>query len=309
MPNFYHAAMVSAACALSVVATSSVAAADALAFAKADGGEYRFDTRVVRGVLHGGGKSMGLLPVSDAATGQVLTKIAGWLSPYRTLSTGTQHGYAAWDWASETKLLPDGAVEVRWSANDTYPLSMTAVYRWSAANAADLVISVTPQQDLPKLEIFVASYFEGFTQASVYAKDGVSGQPKFVPALKTDGVWQVFPRNAEAAALVTDGRWQHPPAPVTWAIRNRLAAPLAIRRHPELGLTALIMSPSEDGFAVYTPYGEEGHGSLYVGLLGADVRAGQTATARARLVVGRDLSDAAAVEAFRSYVASLGVQP
>jgi hypothetical protein len=293
------------ACALAALESTPAAAADGLALVASDGGEYRFDTGVVRGVLHGGGKSMGLLPVTDAATGKVLTKIAGWLSPYRTLSTGTQHGYAAWDWASETKPLPDGGVEVRWSANDTYPLNMTAVYRWSAANTADLAIAVTPQKDLPKLEIFVASYFEGFTQASVYAQDGASGQPKFVPALQPDGVWQVFPRDEEVAKLVTDGRWQHPPAPVTWTIRQRLASPLAVRRHPELGLTALVMSPPDDCFAVYTPYGEEGHFSLYLGLLGGDLKAGQSATGRARLVIGRSLSDEEAVKMFQDYVRTL----
>ena len=276
-----------------------------LAFVAGDVGEYQFDTGLLRGALHGGGRSTGLLPVSDAATGKVLTKISGWLSPYRTLSAGTQHGYAAWDWASGAKRLPDGTVEVRWSANETYPLNITAVYRWSAANTADLAITVAPQKDLPKLEVFLASYFEGFTQALVYAQDGASGQPKFVPALKADGVWQVFPRNDEAATLVADGRWQHPPAPVTWTVRNRLAAPLAMRRHPELGLTALVMSPPEDCLAVYTPYGEEGHGSLYLGLLGGDVKAGQTATGRARLFIGRDLSDEAAVAAYQGYVTSL----
>ena len=300
--------MFASACTLSVLRSATAAAADGLAFVASGGGEYRFDTGVVRGVLHGGGKSMGLLPVSDAATGKVLTKISGWLSPYRTLSTGTQHGYAAWDWASEARLLPDGTVEVRWSANDTCPLNMTAVYRWSATNAADLAITVTPQKDLPKLEIFVASYFDGFTQASVYARDAISGQPKFVPALKEDGVWQVFPRDDEVAKLVTDGRWQHPPAPVTWTTRSPLASPLAVRRHPELGLTALVMSPPDDCFAVYTPYGEEGHGSLYLGLLGRDVKSGQAATGRMRLVVGRGLSDDDAVKAYQGYLTSLGTR-
>ena len=281
---------------------SPAAAAEGLVFLGPDNGEYQFDTGILKGVLHRGGRSTGLLPVSDVATGKVLTKSMGWLSPYRTLSTGTQHGYGAWDWASETKLLPDGAVEVRWLANDTYPLNMTAVYRWNAANTADLVIAVTPQKDLPKLEIFVASYFEGFTQAFVYAQDAATSQAKFVPALKEDAVWHVFPRDGEVAKLVGDGRWQHPPAPVTWTFRNPLAGPLAIRRNPELGLTALLMSPPEDCFAVYTPYGEEGHGSLYMGLLGCDVKAGQTATGRARLVIGRAISDEQAVKLFQDYV-------
>jgi hypothetical protein len=79
-----------------------------------------------------------------------------------------------------------------------------------------------------------------------------------------------------------------------------------MRRHPELGLTALVMSPPEDCLAVYTPYGEEGHSSLYLGLLGGDVKAGQTATGGARLVIGRNLSDEAAVAAYRDYLTLRG---
>ena len=281
-------------------------AAEDLAFHGPSKGEYQFDTGVLKGVLHGGGRSTGLLPVSDAGTGKMLTKSMGWLSPYRTLSTGTQHGYGTWDWTSETKLLPDGAVEVRWSPNETYPLAMTAVYRWTAASTADIEIAVTPNKDLPMLEIFVASYFDGFTQAAVYAQDPADGSGKFVPALKEDGVWHVFPRNAADAKLVSDGRWQHPPAPVTWVVRNPLAAPLAIRRNVESGLSGLVMSPPGDCFAVYTPYGEESHGSLYLGLFGRDVRAGQTATGRARLIIGREISDEQAVRLFLEYAQSAG---
>jgi hypothetical protein len=304
-PSTASGLLLLAACALTAFRSSPAAAADGLVFLGPDNGEYQFDTGILKGVLHRGGRSTGLLPVSDVASGKVLTKSMGWLSPYRTLSTGTQHGYGAWDWASETRLLPDGAVEVRWLANDTYPLNMTAVYRWSAANTADLEMAVTPQKDLPQLEIFVASYFEGFTQAFVYAQDAATGQAKFVPALKEDAVWHVFPRDGEVAKLVGDGRWQHPPAPVTWTVRNPLAAPLAIRRNPELGLTALVMSPPEDCFAVYTPYGEEGHGSLYLGLLGCDVKAGQTATGRARLVMARGSSHEAAVSVYQAYLKTL----
>jgi hypothetical protein len=304
-PSTASGLLLLAACALTAFRSSPAAAADGLVFLGPDNGEYQFDTGILKGVLHRGGRSTGLLPVSDVASGKVLTKSMGWLSPYRTLSTGTQHGYGAWDWASETRLLPDGAVEVRWPANDTYPLNMTAVYRWSAANTADLEMAVTPQKDLPQLEIFVASYFEGFTQAFVYAQDAATGQAKFVPALKEDAVWHVFPRDGEVAKLVGDGRWQHPPAPVTWTVRNPLAAPLAIRRNPELGLTALVMSPPEDCFAVYTPYGEEGHGSLYLGLLGCDVKAGQTATGRARLVMARGSSHEAAVSVYQAYLKTL----
>ncbi len=272
------------------------------AFAGPERGEYTFDTGILRGVLHGGGKSTGLLPVSDVSTGRMLTKSMGWLSPYRVLSTGTQHGYAAWEWASEATLLPDGAVEVRWKANETYPLDMTAVYRWSAANAADVTVTVVSQRDLPKLEVFVASYFEGFSQSLVYARNAATGDARFLPALEADGVWHVFPRDAAAAEWVNDGRWQHPPAPVTWRVRDPMAGALAMRRNAELGLTALVMAPPSECFAVYTPFGEEAHGSLYVSLLGRDVKAGESASGRVRLVVARTMTDQQAVGVYEQYL-------
>jgi hypothetical protein len=289
----------------SPAADPSVGEGHRLDFTGPDQGEYTFDTGVLRGTLHRGGKSLGLLPVTDVASSKTLTKSYGWLSPYRILSARTQHGYAAWDWASQTERLPDGAVSVRWRANDSYPLDMTAVYRWKTPGAADLSLTVTARQELAQLEVFVASYFEGFTQAFVYGQTGAEPAAAFVPALRADGVWHVFPRDDAAAQRIADGRWRHPPAPVTWVVRNRLAAPVALRRNPELGLTALVMAPATDCFAAYTPFGEEGHGSLYLSLLGGDLRAGQSATGRARLVIGRGLTDEQAVQSYRDYLAEL----
>lgn len=290
--------LLAGACLISDLWSGVLGAAESpsLAFVGSDNGAHTFDTGVLRGVLHDGGKSTGLLPVSDASTGKTLTKSMGWLSPYRVLSTGTQHGYAAWDWMSEATRLPDGAVEVRWQANDTYPLDLTAVYRWSAPNSADVIVTAVPRRDLSKLEIFVASYFEGFNQSQVYARDAGTGKARFVPLLEPDGVWHVFPRDAAAAEIVNDGRWQHPPAPVAWIVRDPMAGTLGMRRNTELGLTALVMSPPGDCFAVYSPFGDEAHGSLYVSLLGRDVKAGEAAHARVRLVIARDLTDQQAIE-------------
>jgi hypothetical protein len=89
---------------------------------------------------------------------------------------------------------------------------------------------------------------------------------------------------------------------VTWTIRDRLASPLAMRRNPDLGLTALVMAPPDDCFAAYTPYAEEGHGSLYLSLLGRDLKTGESGTARVRLVIGRNLSDEQAVKIYQEYL-------
>ena len=60
----------------------------------------------------------------------------------------------------------------------------------------------------------------------------------------------------------------------------RLAKPLALRRDAATGLVGLVMAPRDDCFAISTPYGSDGHRSLYLSLLGRDIFKGQQATAR-----------------------------
>jgi len=45
----------------------------------------------------------------------------------------------------------------------------------------------------------------------------------------------------------------------------------------------------QDCFAVLTPYEAEPHRSMYVSLFGKDLKAGETARARARLVIGTNV--------------------
>jgi hypothetical protein len=61
--------------------------------------------------------------------------------------------------------------------------------------------------------------------------------------------------------------------------------PLAVRRGSS-GLTAVVMAPLSDCFAVSTPLQSDGHRSLYLSLFGRDLANGETLSARARLVIG-----------------------
>jgi len=65
------------------------------------------------------------------------------------------------------------------------------------------------------------------------------------------------------------------------------------------------MAPPGDSFAVSSPYGEEGHRSLYLSLLGRSLKAGEEATARARLVLGRGISGEQAIAMYREYLKEL----
>jgi len=269
----------------------------------AQGKEYHFDTGVLRGTLRPQGRSLGLMSVVDTASGATICRGHGLFSHYRILDAEARYGHGAWDWASQARVLPNGAVEVVWSADDAHPFGMTAVYRWTAPTTLDVATTVVPQKDLERFEVFLSSYFQGFATSRVYVEGcpETDGRPGFLEAKESAGKWQMFPRDDEAVGIIQDGRWKHPPSPVEWKIMPRFAVPLAMRRDADTGLTGLVMAPATDCFAVATPYSEENHRSLYLSLLGRDMAAGQAATVHARLVVGRGISDERAVALYKAY--------
>lgn len=266
--------------------------------------EVRFDTGVLKGTLGARNKSLGLGTVTHVATGIQVAGTYGILSPYRMLTSDARFGTAAWDWTSKTDVLADGAARVHWSPDKEHPLEMTGIYRWSAADTLDLELTIKPQRDLRRFEVFVASYFNGFPESLAYARkpasSGDSGQ--FVEAIKSRGNWQTFPRDDAAVTIYGDGRWNRPPHPVTWTTLSPFAAPLALRRDAKSGLTAVLMSRPSDCFAVSIPYGEEGHRSVYLSLFGGDYKAGQEALAGVRLVIGKDIGEGRARDLYRAYL-------
>ncbi len=170
------------------------AAPGPLAFTAA-GREYRFDTGALQGALREGGKSLGLRPVTDAASGTRLSGGMGLFSPYRLLTPEARFGHAAWEWPSRARLLADGGVEVHWLPDKEHPLELKAVYRFAAANTLDFRAAVTPQRELRRFELFLASYFSGFPASFVYVGSApqTGGKPSFLEVTRQAGDWQMFP--------------------------------------------------------------------------------------------------------------------
>ena len=322
MPNKSATSVQLAALILVLAASRAIAAEPPrLAFKPAEeAGYFHFDTGTVRGKLRLDGKAQGIPELIHVPSGVEVTHgggRAGVLSPYRVFSAGTRYTKAARDWPSTAKLLPDGAVEARFPPADDHPLEMTLVYRWTSPDTIDLETVVTPQQDMPRFEVFLSSYFADDFAVSVYvqpnrfAKDA---PPCFIPGDHTplvDGNYLMFPRDRRTVLTIFDGRWDIPPSAVQWSISRWMAAPLAIRRSSSSGITALLMAPPEDCFAVSTPYNQTppdhvaGHASLYLSLFGGDVAAGQTVRARSRLIIAKDLTDKAAVGRYREYLKAI----
>jgi len=299
--------------ALLVLIVSPLAAAGPdLAFKPAGEGLYDFNTGTFKGRLKLDGKYQGLYPLVDVASGMELVHPPGIFSFYRVFSGNTRFGSTARDWPTTSKLLADGAVEVRWPAAAEHPLEITAVYRWPAADTLDLETAVTPQRDMPRFELFMSSYFTKTFRASVYLKPegDARGKPRFVPVDRkpqSAGGYVMFARDQKAVEMIQDGRWKVGSNPVDWAIERWLAAPLVIRRDSSQGLTAAMMCPPEACFAVSSPWNPDkpdggGYRSVYLSLFGQDLKAGQTARAHGRLLIARNLTDEQVVERYEAYV-------
>ncbi len=283
-----------------------------LAFRPAEKGYYSFDTGVFRGRMKLDGRWQGISSLVHLPTGLELAKAPGLLSFYRVLVTNGRYGQAARDWPTVEKVRGDGALEVAFPPGKDHPLQITGVFQWKTPGTLDLETIVTPQRDMPRMELFLSSYCAKGFDASVYLG---SGTPKGGAALVrtdvnplVDGTYLMFARDRAAAELIFDGRWDYPPNPVHWSVTRWLAAPVALRRDAASRLTVVWMAPPEDCFAVAMPYnkvppdGIAGHSSLYLSLFGRDLKAGQTARARSRGVIERDLSDRRAIELYEVYI-------
>jgi hypothetical protein len=273
------------------------ASAEGLFFRPAGSNEFTFDTGMLRGRLRPDGRALGLASVTHLPTGAALdrgTNGYGLFSHYRVFSHGRRYGTAAWDWPGGARLLHDGGVAAHWPAAPDRPFEMQVIYRWAGPDRLDCETQVRPQRDLPGFEVFLASYFqEGFTNALVLVAEppGRAPEPGLLAAEKARGDWQMFPRDVEATLVIGDGRWQLPPHPVQWTLGPRLHRPVAVRRAASSGLAVLLLGHPEDCFAVAMPFQTEGHYSVYLSLFGRDLKAGETARARTRLVVTAASSD------------------
>jgi len=288
-----------------------------LAFRPDGEGRYSFDTGQIRGTLRADAKGMGLSQVIHVKTGAGLAVERGnmgLLSFYRSFSAGQRWGTYVCAWPKTAKLLPNGAVQFAFPAADDHPFAITATYRIQTPTAIGLTTEVRPTRDLERFEIFLGSYYAAGMQSLVYVRPNAhrGGKPVFLPAdvnPLVEGTYLSFPRDEAAARIVLDGRWKMGLHPVQWSITRYLAAPMAMRRLEKHDLGCLAMARPQDCFAIGTPYnmapnpdGVAGHYSMYLSLFGKDIKAGEAAEARVRLVVESGLTTERAVAHYQAFI-------
>jgi hypothetical protein len=300
-----------------VVVVPSAAESQELAFKPAGNSMFTFDTGVVKGRLSAGQKSQGIPAMVDVKSSVAIAasgpEFPGLLSYYRVFSANKRYGNAVRDWPKSAALLPDGTVQIQWSAADAHPVEITAIYRWKAPDTLDLITVVKPSVDMKDFEVFLSSYFTKNFKSRIYCKAPfhLPGKPSFVSADVNPlvrGTYPAFPRDHRAAEIIYDGRWDYGPNPVQMSVTQMLAAPLCMRQDAKNKIAVLLMSRPEDCFAIVTPYnmdppdGVSNHYSMYMSLFGRDLKAGETAQARVRLVVGQNISDQSAVDLYEKFI-------
>jgi DNA-directed RNA polymerase subunit RPC12/RpoP len=262
-----------------------------------------FDTGVVKGSLQKDGRGEALKPISFIEPDVAIDSNHGLFVPYRFLTPQRRYGFGSWEWPRTGKVLDNGAAELNWAGTSDRPFNFSTVYRWKSADTLDLTVFFTPQTNLDQFELFLGSYFQKFPKAKAYVQDAGNGSAGFVDwAGDKAGDMQVFPKSEQVLPMINDGRWTFPPFPQHLAIRPTLAAPLGMKVQPESGVTILIMSLPEDCFAVSMAQQGAQANALYLSLFGKDVEQGQTLTGHARLVFGRNISDAQALQKYADYL-------
>jgi len=299
---------------LGVALSATAAEPSKLAFQPGEKGYYPFDTGVLRGKVRLDGKAQGICSLVYVPTETELAKPPGLLSYYRVFSTNKRYAAAVRDWPLEAKLLPDGVLQVIFPAAEEHPLEVRGVFRWLAPDTLDLETTVIVQQAMPQFELFLSNYVGKGFDGLVYVKPNRLAKQEPPGLLRADwcplvdGNYWMFPRDLRAAGIIYDGRWEYPPNPVQWAVSRYLAGPLGVRRDAASGLSVLLVAPPADCFALALPYNKTppdnvaNHGSLYLSLFGGDLAAGETAHARCRIVIKKDVTDAGAIGLYQQYL-------
>lgn len=265
-----------------------------LRFVQGEDGAFHFDSGVLKGELRHQGESIGLVPVTYTADGAEITGGEGLFNHYRVFTRGHRYGYGARRWPSMAELHDDGSVEVIWPVTEERAFELRGTYHWVSPNTLDLVTFIHAESKLEAFEVFLASYYQPpFTDSRVWASHDPRGgdEAGFVSAEEALGLWQAFPRDEHAAAVINDGRWDMEPHPLDWTMLPNYALPLAIRRDPNTGLTVVVLAQRDGCFGIFTPYGQEKHYSNYMSFFGHDIAAGASASVRSRLVVLSNPSD------------------
>ncbi len=263
---------------------------------------FNFQTEQIEGTIRLDDKYHGVTRLVDKRTGtQVIDSRYSALNLFKLMSVNQVMGQPRL-MLRTTKAGKDW-VETTWAATDGHKAVIEARYEVIQPDAVELTLTVRSQGAYRGYEVFLSNYFDkSFTpHVPLWTRGRRESQlvvPTFSPVFQ--GTVLVFPRDAHAARLCVDGRWE----------RNEFSTPtvqmvpvryysecMAFMTDPGNQLGVVLMSRPRDCYAISTRYHSEKeserlttYSAFDLSLFGNDFIAKEERTVKVRLAL-TDLDD------------------
>ena len=219
----------------------------------------------------------------------------GHLNLYRVYAGKETFGSLRDDLA-EVERLKDGA-QLTWPASEKRPVTVTASWRLTGPAQIDLHLKATPTRDLKNFEILPASYCPVNMVKHAYLQRNGKPSPVAVKTSVAPDAAKLYPffplTSADRVPQEATGRilssWKWP----TTVEKEYAALPIVFAADAGTEIV-LLGDPSSTSAVCATPRPDTGnpedwnsvgqHSALYLSFFCRDVKAGQSVTARARLI-------------------------
>ncbi|MGB0579773.1 MAG: hypothetical protein ACPGVU_08750 [Limisphaerales bacterium] len=261
-----------------------------------DQSAFSFETERMKGTITVPGRYHGVTRLTDKRTGrQLIDERYSAMNIYKLMSGSGVMGEprrmerssrSGKDW-----------VEIIWPPTKDHQGKVTMRYQVKRVDAIDLTITVKVDTGYTDYEVFLPSYFNKEMRAHLYLKRRGKQPPDLVMPSYNDSfatTLPFFPRDSKGAQIPRDGRWE---GIIDFSPMRRYAHCLAFMIDPDNLAAAVLMADPQDCFGISVRYHAEdatkrltSYSAFDLGLIGHDLKAGETRTVRARLAL-TDLDD------------------
>ncbi len=261
------------------------------------GDRFDFETQQIQGTIRLDGAYHGVTRLVDKRTGrQVIDPRYSALNLFKLMSVN--HAMDQPRSMKRTTTHGPNWAEVKWAATESHKAELTARYEVVEPNAVDVTVTVRSEAAYSGYELFMSSYFDKVLRPHVHLEPGTRKAPGLVVPTVNDvfrGTVVVFPRDAHAARLCVDGRWERTergtPTVQMCPVRH-YAHCLAFLVDPDGQLGVVLMARPRDCYAISTRYHADNdadrlttYSAFDLSLFGDDLLPNDERTVRVRLAV------------------------
>ena len=263
------------------------------------GGEFHFETSQISGTIQTQGHYHGIGDLVEKSSGHsFVDERYSLLNLFKLMSANQMMDQPRMMERTYTSG-PDW-VEIKWPASEGYQGTVTARYEIKPPNAIELLVTAETKGSYRGFEVFLSSYFDGAAhQPYIFLKTRNPKKPPELVSPVFNEVFKntllVFPRDAHAARLCLDGRWdrnERKAPTVQLSPVRHYAYPLAIVADNEKKTAVALMTKPEHSYAISARYLGNAEGKRQTtytafdyALFGNDMNRGDKRSVRIRLEV------------------------